>query len=244
MTDTFEGKEEVAGLLDQVGQRGRLQLPSLTREELAALGQLDAGPLRDAGEVAWWSRLDEGTRAAAAGTALHGLVARGLLRLVGPEPRLLPSPELAVLMAARTRPSFIAIGAEPQRLQPLRLYGIVDRVGAPRCLLLETAREDAVHDFELCTAAKAAEHLADWASAPLADGARAVRMRTLEVLRLDPSAPIRWRLVVARGGDDAAFAEVDDQSRVGAPRVVVGTRLRETLEEFLKEAASEREGDN
>lgn len=244
-TDAVGGKEAVAALLDQVGQRGCLHLHALTREELAAVRQFYAGPLRDPGEEAWWLQLEEEALMAAAAAAIHGLMARGLLRLVGPEPRLLPSPELAVLVAARTRPSFIAImaiAAETGRPPRLRLYGAVDRFGSPRCLLLETAREDAIHDFELCTAAGAAVRLADWVSAPLAEGVEGVWMRTLEVLRPDPLAPIRRRLVIARGPADAAFTEVEDDGHVGRPRTVFGTRLREAVEELLEGAALNRQG--
>ena len=76
--------DDARGLVDAVlaGEDGRL--PSLTREELIALG--DNPVLRSAEDDAWWAGLDEAAQVAVLFTARRGLVARDLLRVRLPAP--------------------------------------------------------------------------------------------------------------------------------------------------------------
>jgi hypothetical protein len=62
----------VVHVLDTLTEKGQLQLPTLTTEELAALGALDASPLRDVTALKWWSELAEEVRAALQASACAG----------------------------------------------------------------------------------------------------------------------------------------------------------------------------
>jgi hypothetical protein len=224
---------------------GRVELPTLTREELAALGTLDAGPWRDADDLTWWSELPGETRRAVTVAALRGLGARGLVDLCRPPvgtdgPVQLPAePELATVLVARARPAFVVLGGEPEagQLGRLRLYGVVEEGAGLRCLLSELVEEYGLHRFALCSPRRGLADLAGWACTPAAQDDQAGRprpsMRTLELIEPRAEGPRETRLIVLVGTDGAAVAEVGADDRPGEPAVTTADQLAERLERLL-----------
>jgi hypothetical protein len=113
---------------------GSIRLPLMTAAELCALGAL-GHPLVDARTLAWWNAQPD--HEALSRLAYGSLAKRKLLDTETGR----VSPPLGLILAGRSRPSFILItrdkpAAEPN---PLRLYGIADESGV-RAVLAEGAQ--------------------------------------------------------------------------------------------------------
>lgn len=158
----------VRSLLAQAGTlpRGAVRLPAMSAAELCVLGALKH-PLIDAETLSWWtSRTDEEelTRMTREFLARRGLVDRATGRF---------APALGLILAGRTRPAFIAL----ERDQPdadaerLRMYGIGERPGGLRAVLVEEARPGAVewagpaYTYGLASAESGGHALAGWVAA-------------------------------------------------------------------------------
>jgi hypothetical protein len=232
-------------LLDDAVSTGRVELPTLSRDELAALGALDSGPLRDAGELAWWLDMSEEVRTAVTVAALRGLGARGLVNLDQPPSdstdvvQVPTAPELGAILASRAQPAFVAVGGDPEAGQPgrLRLYGILEEGRGVRCVLTELVEDSALHRFALCSSHRALGDLAEWACATAAtideNGRTHPMARTLEVVRPSSTGPAETRLLVLVGTDAVAVAEVGDDDQPGEPAVISAEDLRDRLERLL-----------
>jgi hypothetical protein len=239
LSSTPDGQgTRVLQLLESLGELGVLRLPTLTTDELAALRALDASPLRDAEALEWWSGLAEDVRAAVQASTLRGLIARALL---GATPvhatedhvDLPTSPELAVLLAARRHPSFLAVCMDVDgRGNPImRLYGAADDVQGLRCVLVERAG-GGLHQFEVWSPSRSSELLAAWAcTAPSRDAEEAIK--TLEFILLGAEGPVRERLSVLTTSERSLLSEVDAHGQLGTPRpttaATLATRLRLTM---------------
>lgn len=217
-------------------------LPSLTREELAVTGSLEASPLGDVSEIEYWNGLDADARQAATVAALRSLGARGLVDLDRAEPdasggvALNAAPELGVILAARRQPAYVAVGSEPRQglFGFVRLYGILDEVRKLNLVLLERASPDGIHQFALCRPAKAASEVSRWACGPATEAA----VRTIEVIRPGKQGPHRQRLAVLIAENGAQIADFDDEGDVKATRPITEAALRERLRAILVKAGS------
>jgi hypothetical protein len=224
----------VVHLLEALVEAGELRLPTLTTEELAAVGALDASPLRDARALQWWSGLSEEVRVALQASALRGLIARGLLRGAADDEKadrvnLPTAPELAVLLTTRRQPSWLAVCMEVNdKDNPVtRLYGAADEVQGLRCVLVE--REGiGLHEFELWSPARSSELLAEWAcAAPSHQGEEAIK--TLEFILPSDQGPVRERLSVMTTAERSLLSEVDASGKLGVPRPTTATTLATRL---------------
>lgn len=181
---------------------GAVRLPDLLAVDLCALG-VGGQALVDGPVLATWAGLDADARARLAVQALSGLALRGLLdppdeqaasdtaetvslRLRAP---------LSMILAARTRPTLLAVCTVPgqQQYAEPRLYGVGDAASPVRALVCEQATRDRVEfgtgerveltdqqaveragelnqvfRFALFSAHRAGRVLASWAAAPVA----------------------------------------------------------------------------
>ncbi|MBO0681892.1 MAG: hypothetical protein J2P45_01950 [Candidatus Dormibacteraeota bacterium] len=228
------GEAQAAALLGQVAESGRVQLTVLTREELAALGSLDACVLQDEVELGWWNGLAPDVRRGVTVTALRGLIARGLL-----DPHAIrtsdsddavevhAAPHLAFALLGRRQTDAVVAGSEPaeRRIGSLRLYRMVGDSDVRPLFLLETVKDSSLHHFRLCNGPGAAAELASWALAqPQEDpGARERVPRLLEVILVGADQPRVARVELSVESDSSIVVEaMQEGSR---------TRERKTLEE-------------
>lgn len=231
-----------AEIVDRAQREEMVTLPSLTREELAATGSLEASPLGDVSEFEYWNGLDAGARQAATVAALRSLAARGLVDLQRGEPdpgggvSVNTAPELGVILAARRQPAYIAVGSEPRQklFGFVRLYGILDHVRKLNLVLLERASPEGIHQFALCRPAIAAGEVSRWACGPATEAT----VRTVEVIRPSTSGPQRQRLAVVVSADGAEVADFDDEGELKARRPITEASLRERLRAMLVKAGS------
>ena len=240
-------------IIERLEREDLVSLPTLTREEIAATGSLQASPLTDVAATEYWSGLGEDARRAATVAALRSLSARGLIDLddgavdPGGEVALKPSAELGVILAARRQPAFIAIGSEPRRglFGYVRLYGIVDEERHLNIVLLERATPDAVHEFALCKPSTAASEVSRWACGPRAEGDLATgeaSVRTVEVIRPSREGPRRQRLAIVVTDDSTTIGDFDEEGQLSAQRPIAEAALRERLRVMLTRAGSATAG--
>ncbi len=141
---------EAEGLLAAAQRDGAALLPELIAADLCALG---AALQSMFDEQVWrsWVALPDSVRDELAATSRGGLVRR---RLLGPPASVdgaddvlasRVAPPLALIMAARSQPAFIAVGSVGgnQRGAP-RLYGIADAACGLRAVLVEHASADRI----------------------------------------------------------------------------------------------------
>lgn len=237
-------QERAERLLAAAVSEGRVELPTLTREELASLGALESGPWRDADELSSWSELGAEARKAVTVAAIRGLGARGLLDIdrppagTGDRVQLAAEPELGTVLVARAQPAFVVVGGEPEsgRLGRVRLYGVVEEARGLRCVLTEVVEDNGLHRFALCSPARALSDLASWACAPPSrvdeEGRPHPMVRTLEVIRPSETGPVETRLLVLVGTEAVAVAEVHDD-HAGEATIVTADHLRDRLRRLL-----------
>lgn len=235
-------------LVDEALSTGEVQLPTLTREELAALGSLESGPWRDADDLSWWAEMTEEARTAVTVGAIRGLGARGLLDLTQPAAdaaglvQLAPEPELGSVLAARVGPAFVVVGGEPDagQLGRFRLYGVAEG-GGLRCLVTELVEDNGLHRFALRSPGAGFAAFAEWACAPAtqvdAEGRPRPPVRTLEVVRPRAEGPLVDRLLVLVGTQGVAVSEVGDDDQPGEPSVTTPDQLSRRLEGILAHEA-------
>ena len=231
-------------LVDRLKHEKLVTLPTLTREELAITGSLEASPLRDASEISYWEGLGPEAKKAAGAAALRSLGARHLIDLAqralpdaSGNVSIDPGPELGLILAARGQPSFVLVGSEPQRglFGFVRLYGVIDERRQMNIVLLERASASGVHEFALCLPARAAEEVSKWACGPdaLANGVMGKTLvRTIEIIRPDEAGPSRSRLAIFVG-DSNALGEFDDQGEIASQGPITAKDLSARLSSML-----------
>lgn len=234
-----------AKLVDRLKHEELVKLPTLTREELAITGSLEASPLRDASEINYWDGLGPEAKRAAGAAALRSLGARQLIDLTehvvadeGGNVSIHPEPELGLILAARGEPSFVAVGSEPQRglFGFVRLYGVIDERRRMNIVLLERTSANGVHEFALCLPARAAEEVSKWACGPnpLDNGAKGQTLvRTIEIIRPGEAGPSRNRLAIFVGHESNVLGEFDDQGEIVAQGPITHKDLSERLSSML-----------
>jgi hypothetical protein len=239
-------------LVREAVTKGRVPLPTLTREELGALGSLEGAPWAESRELAWWTGLSDGVRTAVSAAAVAGLGARGLVDLDAAPPvergartSLPATTELRVLLATRDRPTVLIVAGDAAAERPglIRLSAALVEEGGTACWLLEVAEEDGLHRFALCSADEALSRLAAWMCLPAEvdpeSGDPAPLVRTLDVLQ--PEGTIRY--VVFGGTRGVALAEADERGQIGDSAVAITAgELRARLDAVLGGAAGATQG--
>jgi hypothetical protein len=246
-------KEKLAGaneLVDRLKHEELVVLPTLTREELAITGSLEATPLRDTSEVGYWEGLGPEARKAAGAAALRSLGARQLIDLTqhaaldsAGNVAIHPAAELGLILAARRQPSFILVGSEPQRgiFGFVRLYGVIDERRRMNIVLLERTPATGVHEFALCLPPRAAEEVSRWACGPdhLENGDDVTTLvRTIEIIRPDQAGPSRRRLAIFVGPDSNLLSEFDDQGEIASQLPIKVEGLTKRLASMLETAGT------
>jgi hypothetical protein len=248
VTEKLAGANE---LVDRLKSEDLVTLPTLTREELAITGSLEASPLRDSSEVSYWEGLGPEAKKAAGAAALRSLGARRLIDLTqhavpdaGGNVSLHPAPELGLILAARSQPSFILVGSEPQRglFGFVRLYGVIDERRQMNIVLLERTPATGVHEFALCLPARAAEEVSTWACGTdllqRIDDKIETLVRTIEIIRPSEAGPSRHRLAIFVGRDSSALGEFDEAGEITSQVPITAERLRERLGSLLASAGT------
>jgi hypothetical protein len=240
----------VAGeLVDRLKHEELVKLPTLTREELAITGSLQASPLRDTSEIGYWDGLGPEAKKAAGTAALRSLGARRLIDLMqhavadsGGNVELHPAAELGLILAARRQPSYILVGSEPQRglFGFVRLYGVIDERRRMNIVLLERTSGTGVHEFALCLPARAAEEVSTWACGPdpleNSDKGGEALVRTIEIIRPGEAGPSRHRLAIFVGRESTVVGEFDDQGEIATQVPITVKDLGERLSSMLADA--------
>ena len=244
-------KEKVVGadeLVDRLKLEELVTLPTLTREELAITGSLEASPLRDGTEISYWHGLGPGAKQAVSAAALRSLGARHLIDLTQNavadstgNVELHPTAELGLILAARRQPSYILVGSEPQRslFGFVRLYGVIDERRRVNIVLLERTSGRGVHEFALCLPARAAEEVSTWACGPDprdSSDKGATLVRTIEIIRPGEAGPTRNRLAIFVGRESTVLGEFDDQDEIASQAPITVTDLSERLGSMLAHA--------
>lgn len=164
--------QDVMDRLDHLQPGGSVKLPVLTGVDLCVLGATPQ-PLVEEQIWSWWSGRSEADRASLAAKCMAQLAERGLIS-TGPDAGL--TGEVAIIVAARTRPAFVAL-RRPDGINqsggPVieqRYYGIADEIRGLRGVLAEQKLSDPENPvntgyrYFLCPVATAAENLASWAA--------------------------------------------------------------------------------
>ncbi len=204
---------------------GAVEMPTLTRDELAVLG--DRPVLHDAIDETTWAALDTDSRQAVRDAVLRGLVARDLVRPAAEG--LMLSDAVRLMLGVRAEPSFLVVGDEVgnEVRQPLRGYGIDLLEHRTDAVLLEFAA-DGLHRCLLTTPGDAAVRLASWALEPR-DGVEVVP-RTLEVLQPGDGRPGYRRGIVLAAHGAARLAPLDPDGVPGEPEPIDADGLADWLE--------------
>lgn len=230
----------VAELLRPLAEGHGVELPTLTVEELGSLGALRTGPVRRDREREWWEGFAAEQRALMTVTALRGLAARGLIEpgeLLAVAGRALdgvrPAPQLALILAARSRPAFIVLGAEPASQQvSLRLYGMVDAGQGRRAVLVERTGEIGLHRFSVWGAAPALKMLTRWATEPPPEGGPP-RERAVEIGWPAGERSRRVEMVVRTAPGAVSLTERGDGGGWGEPSPTSVEAMEERLAALL-----------
>jgi len=227
-------RESVLRLLAPAGD---VQLPSLSREELFALG--DCPALAHTDDQKWWDGLSGSEQVLVRGTAERGLLARNLLRLPEGSDELELDEGVWTILAARRRPSWLAImqgldepGAEVQVI----VSGIDLSPGLTMAVLVR-ARIAGVHAHRLIAAPKAPGVMVDWLLREPTTGrvgsepvTSAPVGRTVEILRpRDPGTDDQVRyaraVVLLAAGARVRWSRIHPDGTPGEPEPVTGPEL-------------------
>jgi hypothetical protein len=88
--------------------------------------------------AAAWGALDEGARAAATSAATEGLINRRLLRDAGTSDTYAVAPELGLVLAAKTRPTFAVLAQiERTEARTMKLYAVGDEAQPLQAVVAE-----------------------------------------------------------------------------------------------------------
>jgi hypothetical protein len=242
MTDLIETVERL------LKPEGDLQLPSLTREELFSLG--DRPALVDQAAVEWREALTPSEQDLVKTTAQRSLLARNLLLARAGRPELDVDEQVAVLLAARRTPSWLAVlrgPDEPGGGVQIVVSGIDVEPGLTRAALISAGIEG-IYAHRLLDAQKVPAELAAWLLRPTAPGwsgapsatggANRPAGRTIEVVRPSDSGPdsggpervgYAHAVVMVTPGGQTRWAKVSPDGDRAAPEPVTAPELAEWL---------------
>jgi hypothetical protein len=226
--------DEAQALLAQADETaGAVLMPALAAAELYVLGG-GPGPLVDADVWSWWTGHAEADRAWRERLAWQFLAHR---KLIGPlEPGAVPQtvadvrvdPALGMILAGRTRPSFIVLRREGARGTPdrLRMYGIAEEGRGLRAVLTEevTGKQAGAlgreFKYALSSAASAGKAMARWAGRPAARAALGRRPPKL-IAVYPPGAGTRAVVdqIEVRAGPDGLRVQHEPPGRSAPPPV-------------------------
>lgn len=226
-------------LLLETRAAGRVELCRLTDDQQTALGGIDWALAEAATATAWAAlALDEQRRRL--DTAVDDLEAAGLVTAAGPQPDadLVPSSELALVVAGRTRPVYVAVAGGPEGSAVLapRMYAIADEMHGLWGLLVELSA-GGVHGYRFVTTDFAARELVLWARLALTTrdlGDRVDRV-AVELVRHREGEQLTWAGAVL-GKDDRGlivarrFFGGERDRRAGTTDDEAANLLRELLE--------------
>jgi hypothetical protein len=243
-----------SAIVNRLAAQPDVRLPSLTREELYALG--DQPVLADAGDVHWWQALDQTTQEVVAESAQRSLIARNLLVPDSDGHRTLTvADEVQIILAARRAPSWLMVLGEPGLGAPtfgaahaqsgvqIALTGIDLRAHQTAAVLI-SARIQGIYAHRLVTPALAMDEAAIWLTrAPTADQGQIGRsVETILPAEAEPTrvgnpgqpAPTRrTRALVLSDENQWVLAVLDPDGSPGQPSVVQAATLRARLVDFV-----------
>jgi hypothetical protein len=148
-------------LIDVVlGDAQDISLPSLTREELVAMG--DEPMLAEAEDELWWQAQSDEVREALVGASHRGLVARGLLKPDLETGGLVAVDTVRVVLETRRHPSWLCVVREPVAQDETRVViAGIERDDAPPAAMI-TARIEGIHLSRLMGADEAVGEAVRW----------------------------------------------------------------------------------
>jgi hypothetical protein len=145
-----------------------VELPSLTAEQLTAIGAEDVSIVRRQGPPQWLSQWPEEMRTAVLATALRGVVARGLVRAPTRDELeraresgrldIEPLGDLRLILSARRAPSYVVLAVRDSSVGAV--YGFTGPDGDP-AVVHEEVSPEGFHAFRLRTPENAAAALAE-----------------------------------------------------------------------------------
>lgn len=197
-------------VLDLLGAAGDARLPSLTRDELFALG--DEPALAHGEDERWWAALDTPSRSLVAETAQRGLIARNLVVATEGDPPLVVADSVQVVLRARHSPAWLVVLGEPGADEgvpavQVALLGIDLAAHETSAVLIQT-RLVGIWAHRLTRPDVAVDAAVSWLLRPPLPGQDVVG-RTVEVL-LPAAAPgsgtTDVRAVVMTNGAEAVLA--------------------------------------
>lgn len=168
--------DEAAAIMAMVDAEGGAPLPQLTDTDLCVFSDAFA-TLLDKDVWTAWLALPDPERVRRAELARGFLVERRLLRLVedGSTPEVAIQPKLGYILAARQRPSFVAVCSVPGTAQPSapHLFGLSDESRSEQCMLAEQVTPRTVpvlgriREYGLFLPRRAGTFVAGWAAGTL-----------------------------------------------------------------------------
>ncbi|MFC1405400.1 MULTISPECIES: hypothetical protein [Streptacidiphilus] len=168
--------DEAEAIMAMVDAEGGAPLPQLTDTDLCVFSDAFA-TLLDKDVWTTWLALPDPERIRRAELAQGFLAERRLLRLVedGCAPEVAIQPKLGYILAARQRPSFVAVCSVPGTAQPSapHLFGLSDQSRSEQCLLAEQVTPRTVpvlgriREYGLFLPRRAGNFVAGWAAGTL-----------------------------------------------------------------------------
>lgn len=209
--------DTIQAVRDLLREGGDAALPSLTREELFSLG--DAPQLVHAGDVEWWSGLDDAGRALVAQTAQRGLIARNLLVAEPGRDDFVADRLVQVVLRARREPSWLIVLREPETSVDTWLVASGIDLDAHRtAAVLISARVEGIYANRLTGADLGLRTVLGWLLGAPAEGQSYIG-RTVEVIRPreDGVRPTiaDLRLIVMTGATSVHVSELDVDGGIG-----------------------------
>jgi hypothetical protein len=176
-------------VLDLLGSAGDAKLPSLTRDELFALG--DRPALGHAEDDLWWAELDSEARDLVAETAQRGLIARNLIVAGESDPPLAVADPVQIVLRTRNAPAWLLVLGEPGADSTLPAVQVallgIDLAAHRTSAVLIATRIVGIWAHRLTVPAIAMDAAVSWLLRPPPAGKKTVG-RTIEAL-LPASAP-------------------------------------------------------
>ena len=228
-------------ILDLLAGDGDAALPSLTREDLRALG--DQPMLAHAGDEQWWSSLDQRSRELVAETAQRGLIARNLIVASDGDPPLLVADPVQVAFRARHEPAWLLVLGEPgseEAAAPVQIVvsGIDLREHDTSAVLI-SARIEGIYALRLAHPAIAVDAVVDWLLRPPPADAPTVG-RTVELMLPTDRVGDRVadvRAIVMGTGTQWVLSQLGANGEPGEPEAIDATGLRGWLVDSISSLA-------
>jgi hypothetical protein len=215
--------------IDALRETGEVELPTLTAEELTAIGAEDVSIVRRQGPPEWLSQWPEETRTAILATALRAVTARGLVRPPTVEELarardtgtldIEPLGDLRLILSARRAPDSVALVLRERYVGAV--YGFTGPDGDP-AVVHEEVSPEGLHSFRLRTPDNAVETLAG-----LADPDGRARSDGPEVGPPEPGSPAQIAESVTGLGPGLTRIEAFHQREAGDRRTQLTVQVLE-----------------